>query len=220
MIAHVALYAHPHPRKVLVIGGGDGGVLREIIKHKTVESVELVEIDETVIKLSRQYLPGMAKGFNDPRVKVHITDGFEFLRSKKDEYDVIISDTSDPDGPAEKLFQVEYFQLVYNALSSQGIASMQASENVWLRLNLLEELQTRCKQVFPVVKYTYACVPTYTSGQLGLMVCCKDPKTDPIVPYARDPDEVRHINQYYNYELHSASFVLPGFARNFIDNGI
>lgn len=218
MIAHVALYSHPNPKRVLVIGGGDGGVLREVIKHKTVQSVELVEIDETVINLATDYLPEMAKGFNDPRVKVHITDGFEFLKSMKDQYDVIVSDTSDPEGPAEMLFQVEYFKLVYNALSSQGIASMQASENIWLKLNLLQDLQSRCKQVFPVVKYTYACVPTYTSGQLGLMICCKDANSDPRRPYERDADYVKEVNRYYNYELHKASFVLPGFARKFIES--
>lgn len=219
MIAHVALNAHPDPRRVLVIGGGDGGVLREIVKHKGVESVELVEIDEEVIKLARAYLPQMAKGFNDPRVKVHITDGFEFLREKGNEYDVVISDTSDPEGPAEKLFQVEYFKLVHNVLTKQGVASMQASENVWLRLPLLEELQTRCKQVFPVVKYTHACVPTYTSGQLGIMICCKDEQADPRVPFKRESDEdVARVNRYYNYELHQASFVVPTFARKSIDN--
>ena len=125
MITHLALNSHPHPRSVLVIGGGDGGVLREIVKHSTVESADLCDIDEAVIRLSKKYLPGMSIGFQHPNVEVHVRDGFQFLRDRKKEYDVIITDSSDPEGPAESLFQKPYFELLYGALREGGVITTQ-----------------------------------------------------------------------------------------------
>lgn len=218
MITHVAMNSHPNPKKVLVIGGGDGGVLREIVKHDTVEKALLVEIDEAVPRLSKQYLPEMAKGFQHPLVEVRIADGFEYLRSVKSEYDVIISDSSDPDGPAEQLFQKDYFEMMSNALTDQGVFIMQASENIWLNINVLRSLKKSCLEVFPTVEYTHACVPTYTSGQLGLMVCCKDDKRDLTVPVRSwDKATESKLNRYYNREIHEASFKLPNFAKRIIE---
>jgi spermidine synthase len=125
MITHLAMNAHPNPKKVLVIGGGDGGVLREVVKHDTVEEAILCDIDEAVIRLSKKYLPGMAVGFQHPAVKTHVGDGFAFLADKKGEFDVIITDSSDPDGPAEALFQQPYFQLLYDALKEGGVITTQ-----------------------------------------------------------------------------------------------
>ncbi|CAN6674630.1 hypothetical protein TRVA0_059S00122 [Trichomonascus vanleenenianus] len=214
MIAHVALNSHPNPKKVLIIGGGDGGVLREVVKHDCVESALLVEIDESVIRLSQKYLPNMAKGFDHPKVKYIITDGFEYLRTVENEYDVIITDSSDPEGPAEQLFQKTYFELMEKALTEKGVYIMQASENIWLRLDRLKSLKDTCREVFPTVQYTHACVPTYTSGQLGLMVCCKDPQARLNVPVRSWPEDVeKSINRYYNKAIHEASFELPNFAR-------
>ncbi|KAK1081585.1 putrescine aminopropyltransferase [Friedmanniomyces endolithicus] len=105
MITHLGMFSHPNPKRVLVIGGGDGGVLREIVKHESVEEAVLCDIDEAVIRLSKKYLPGMSVGFQHPNVKVHIGDGFKFLEDKKDTFDVIITDSSDPEGPAESLFK-------------------------------------------------------------------------------------------------------------------
>merc|ERR1712225_144451 len=99
-ITHLAMNSHPNPKKVLVIGGGDGGVLREVIKHDCVEEAILCDIDEAVIRLSKKYLPGMAISYQHPKVKVHVGDGFKFLDDYKNEFDVIITDSSDPEGPA------------------------------------------------------------------------------------------------------------------------
>ncbi|KAI9813458.1 MAG: putrescine aminopropyltransferase [Pycnora praestabilis] len=128
MITHLAMNAHPNPKKVLVIGGGDGGVLREVVKHDTVEEAILCDIDESVIRLSKKYLPGMAVGFQHPAVKTHIGDGFKFLADKKNEFDVIITDSSDPEGPAESLFQKPYFELLYGALREGGVITTQGCE--------------------------------------------------------------------------------------------
>lgn len=125
MITHLAMNAHPNPKRVLVIGGGDGGVLREVVKHSTVEQAILCDIDESVIRLSKKYLPGMSIGFQHPNVSVHIGDGFKFLADKKNEFDVIITDSSDPEGPAESLFQKPYFELLFGALREGGVVTTQ-----------------------------------------------------------------------------------------------
>ena len=125
MITHLAMNAHPNPEKVLVIGGGDGGVLREVVKHDCVEKAVLCDIDEAVIRLSKKYLPGMSVGFQHPNVKVHVGDGFKSLEDYKNAFDVIITDSSDPDGPAEALFQKPYFELLNGALREGGVITTQ-----------------------------------------------------------------------------------------------
>lgn len=125
MITHLAMNSHPDPKKVLVIGGGDGGVLREVVKHPSVESAILCDIDEAVIRLSKKYLPGMSIGFQHPNVSTHIGDGFKFLADRKNEFDVIITDSSDPEGPAESLFQKPYFELLFGALREGGVITTQ-----------------------------------------------------------------------------------------------
>ena len=125
MITHLALFSHPNPKRVLVIGGGDGGVLREVVKHESVEEAILCDIDEAVIRLSKKYLPGMSVGFEHPKTKTHVGDGFKFLDDYKNAFDVIITDSSDPDGPAEALFQKPYFQLLHDALREGGVITTQ-----------------------------------------------------------------------------------------------
>lgn len=152
MITHLAMNSHPNPKKVLVIGGGDGGVLREVVKHETVEEAILCDIDEVtlvflrkgkleitklitfqaVVRVSKKYLPGMSIGFQHPNVKVHIGDGFEFLRNRKNEFDVIITDSSDPEGPAESLFQKSYFELLRDALRDGGVITTQGCSSPFL----------------------------------------------------------------------------------------
>ncbi|BDD64292.1 putrescine aminopropyltransferase [Monascus purpureus] len=217
MITHLAMNSHPNPKKVLVIGGGDGGVLREVVKHETVEEAILCDIDEAVVRVSKKYLPGMSIGFQHPNVKVHIGDGFEFLRNRKNEFDVIITDSSDPEGPAESLFQKSYFELLRDALRDGGVITTQA-ENQWLHLKLIGDLKKACKEVFPVAEYAYTTIPTYPSGQIGFMVCTKDPNRNLRVPmrtWSREEEE--RLCRYYNKEIHSASFILPNFARKVLD---
>lgn len=125
MITHLALNSHPDPQRVLVIGGGDGGVLREVVKHSTVKTAVLCDIDEAVIRLSKKYLPNMSIGFQHPNVSVHVGDGFKFLADRKNEFDVIITDSSDPEGPAESLFQKPYFELLFGALRDGGVVTTQ-----------------------------------------------------------------------------------------------
>lgn len=221
MISHVPLFAHREPKKVLVIGGGDGGVIREVVKH-SVQSVDLVEIDSTVIELSRKYLPHMSSALDNERVTIHLRDGFQFLREigqaqEEAKYDVIITDSSDPDGPAEAFFQREYFQLLNDALNQDGILIAQASENVWLDIQYLSKLMKTARSVFGNTEYCYTTVPTYTSGQLGLIVCSKDDTVDLKKPCrVPNPSEQSQL-KYYNPEIHTASFVLPTWAHELIN---
>lgn len=222
MIAHIPLFAHPNPKNVLIVGGGDGGVLREVVKHNCLDLITLVEIDENVINLSKKYLPHMATCLidqSDPRIQVKICDGFQFLHdlaNGSEKYDIIITDSSDPEGPAESFFQIDYFKLLFNALNDNGIVIAQTSENIWLDINYLHNLNIIAKMVFPKVENCYTMVPSYTSGQLGLLVCSKDPTTDLKVPI-RKPSNTDKFN-YYNTDIHSASFVLPNWANNILNS--
>lgn len=224
LITHVPIMSHTNPEKILVIGGGDCGVIREVIKHVemgTVKEVTMVEIDDMVIKLSAKYLPQMAKFNNDPRVKIIIDDGFEYLKSlqtQSNKYDVIITDSSDPEGPAEEFFKVNYFNLLLNALNENGIVIMQSSENIWLNINYLKNLLVNAKQVFHNVRYLQCYMPLYTSGQLGLIVATNDCQNDLSSPQRSLPADKQSQFKYYNSAVHQASFVLPNWANSLLNN--
>lgn len=213
MITHLAMNSHPNPRKVLVIGGGDGGVLREVVKHDSVEEAVLCDIDEGVIANAKKYLPEMSKSFSHPKVKVHIGDGFKFLDEFKNTFDVIITDSSDPEGPAASLFQKPYFQLLHDALTEDGVITTQA-ESMWIHLDIIKELKSACKDVFTNVEYGYTTIPTYPTGQIGFMVCSKNSKVDLKKPLRSVSEtEEEKLYKYYSKDIHSAAFVLPNFAK-------
>lgn len=218
LITHVPIMNHPKPSRVLVIGGGDCGVVRELVKHigRGVEHVTMVEIDKQVIDLSIKYLPEMAKFHNHPNVNILLQDGFKFLSGLKDaeeseKFDVIITDSSDPEGPAEDFFQVNYYSLLNNALRKDGIIVMQSSENIWLNLPYLSELIDKASQVFSNIEYCQCYMPSYTSGQLGLIVATQDKSKNLQVPLRVFDDEA-DLFKYYNSRVHEASFVLPTWA--------
>lgn len=212
MIAHLPLNSHPCPEHVLVIGGGDGGVLREVLKHPSVKTATLCDIDEAVPRVSKAYLPHMAAGFNDPRVTVFIGDGFQYLRDKVGQFDVIITDSSDPnEGPAQTLFGMPYFQLLKSALRPGGSISTQG-ECIWLHLPLIHSLIKGAKDLFPTVEYAYTSIPTYPSGTIGFVVCSLDKDRNLKQPLR----QVRNT-RYYNRNVHSVAFVLPEFAREAVE---
>ncbi|TPX51782.1 spermidine synthase [Synchytrium endobioticum] len=216
MLAHLPLNSHPNPQKVLVIGGGDGGILREVLKHPSIEEATLVEIDEAVPRVSKKFLPSMAVGFAHPKVKVYIGDGFQYLKDNTASYDVIITDSSDPVGPAESLFQESFFQLLKNALRPGGIVATQG-ECQWLHLNLIKSVLTRCRLIFPSVAYAYSSVPTYPSGQIGFILASLE-KKDFKKPFRKfAPEFEKEKLRYYHAEMHGAAFVLPQFVRNALE---
>lgn len=215
MISHLPLASHPDPKRVLVIGGGDGGVLREVVKHQSVEEVILCDIDEAVPRVSSKYLPKMASGLHHPKAKVIIGDGFAFLQdsANKGAFDVIITDSSDPVGPAEALFKPSYFKLLKEALKPGGHISTQA-ECMWLHLPLIRELRKSVNELFPVADYAFTTIPTYPCGQIGFVVCSLDGSRNVRKALRSVPD-----CRYWSPEVHNASFTLPEFARKVIQDG-
>lgn len=219
MIAHLPLNCHPCPKKVLVIGGGDGGVLREIVKHPLVETVDLCEIDKKVVEVAKKYLPQLACGFSSPKCNIHFADGFKFMADHRNEYDVIITDSSDPIGPASSLFEQSYYELMKKALRPNGIICNQG-ECVWLHLDLIKSMKNFCQKLYPVVEYCYTTIPTYPSGQIGFLICSTNPDSnlkEPVREFSRE--EIKKLGlRYYNSDIHRAAFVLPEFARQALED--
>ncbi|KAL4185518.1 hypothetical protein AMTRI_Chr10g6350 [Amborella trichopoda] len=226
MITHLPLCSIPNPKKVLVIGGGDGGVLREVSRHASVEQIDICEIDAMVVDVSKQFFPDMAVGYEDPRVTLHIGDGIAFLKAvPPGTYDAIIVDSSDPIGPAQELFEKPFFELVANALQPGGVVCTQA-ESIWLHMHIIEDIVNVCRQVFKgSVSYAWTTVPTYPSGMIGFMLCSTE---GPVVDF-KNPvnaidvnDEAHSVTKrplkFYNSEIHSAAFCLPSFTKRVITN--
>jgi spermidine synthase len=216
MLAHTPLFAHPDPEKVLVIGGGDGGVLREIARHERVQTIDICEIDEAVIQVSRQYLPEMGCGFDDPRVTIHIADGNEFIGHHPDEYDVIIVDSSDPVGPGEILFEGPFYENCRRALKKNGILAVQG-ESFFLHPDLVQKMVKCMKDLFKIHAYSTFLVPTFTGGHIGICLGSKGPAVR--IPGRKIPEKIQERLKYYTARVHEASFVLPKFAEKLIEEG-
>ncbi|ESN92017.1 hypothetical protein HELRODRAFT_186166 [Helobdella robusta] len=214
MMAFLPVNSHPDPKNVLVIGGGDGGIVRELVKHPKVESIVLCEIDDRVLDLCRQYLPSLSSALDHSKVKVHVGDGFEFMKGHKDAFDVIITDSSDPVGPAESLFKKEYYELIRSALKKDGVLCSQG-ECIWLHLDLIKNMIDFCKELFPSVSYACTPVPTYPSGQIGCLLCSLSQKTDfkePVIKFTEEEMELMKL-KCYTPAFHTACFSLPNFAK-------
>ena len=215
MLTHVPLFAHPDPRKILVIGGGDGGILREAARHDCVEHIDFCEIDEMVIEVSKKYLPEMACGFDDPRVHVHVGDGAAFVDEKKADYDVIIVDSSDPIGPGEVLFRKPFYESLKAALKPGGIIATQG-ESFFLHKEYVERLLTITRELFPVQAYATIMVPTYPGG--NICVCMASLGPDPAKPSRPISAHLQHQLKYYCPQIHEASFVQPYFAQQIMES--
>ncbi|KAH0547208.1 spermidine synthase [Cotesia glomerata] len=219
MISFLPLCTHPNPKNVLIVGGGDGGVAREVVKHPGVEHVTQVEIDGRVLELSRQYLPSLACGLSHPKVTLYVGDGFEFMQKHSQQFDVIITDSSDPIGPAECLFQESYFALMKTALKPGGLVCSQAG-TIWSNDLQVEKTLEHCKSVFPAASYAYTSVPTYPTGQIGFVMGSLNPNTkfgEPVKVFTENElDEMKL--KYYDDKIHRSSFVLPRFAAKAIKN--
>lgn len=212
MIAHVPLFTHPNPEKVLIIGGGDGGTVRETLKHKSVKEVHLVEIDPDVVAVAKEYLPEISCGLSDPRVIIQHTDGIKYVADHEDEYDVIIIDSSDPVGPAVGLFREEFYANVNRALKDDGILVAQ-TESPWLNVDIMmPEIYQGIKASFPITRMYLCYIPTYPCGMWSFTLGSK--KYDPLEV---DPSQIIDLGyRYYTPELHHASFALPQFIKELI----
>lgn len=209
MIAHVPLFTHPNPKHVLVVGGGDGGVIREVLKHEQVEKATLVEIDGKVIEYSKKFLPEIAGSLENPKVEVKVEDGFMHIAESNKAYDVIMVDSTEPVGPAVNLFSKGFYGGISNALKDDGIFVAQ-TDNPWFKADLIGQIYKDVQEIFPVTRLYTANIPTYPSGMWTFTMGSKihDPlkvKTDRFFEIDTN---------YYTNEVHFASFALPRFVKD------
>ncbi len=205
MMAHVALFTHPNPKKVLVIGGGDGGMIREVVKHPSVEKAVLAEIDDRVIAASKAYFPTVGSALDNPKVDIQVGDGIKYVNDHKGEFDVILIDSSDPIGPGEGLFLRDFYQSVHECLTEDGLFVAQM-ESPWYHRDLIARVHKDVKSVFPITKLYYGIIPTYPGGSMCFAFGSK--QHDPLQKALRP---VTFATRYYNHDVHRAAFALPGF---------
>lgn len=215
MLANLPFYAHAGvPRRALVIGGGDGGVLRELGRHPELERIDICEIDGEVIAAAKKFLPRTACGYDDPRVEVHVADGSEFIRDRRGAYDLIIVDSTDPGGPGEPLFGEKFYADLKQALRPGGVIATQ-SESPFLLPQVVRQLNIAAKRNFKFVAYAGFAVPTYPTGMIG--ACVASDGRDVTVPDRPVPPELAKILRYYTSEMHRASFTPPAFVKRLLE---
>ncbi len=213
MIAHVPLYSHPKPEKVLVVGGGDGGTVRETLKHKTVREVDFVEIDRQVYEVSRKYFKKLTSWHGDRRVNFRFEDASAFVKKKKNYYDVIIIDSTDPVDIGEVLYTAAFYGDIKKALKKNGIVTAQ-TEDPYYSGDILKAVNKKMKKSFSpknTALYT-AFVPTYPSGCWTFGIAGRSFKPGKI----RNSRPLPGGLKYYSKKVHEASFCLPGFIGNLI----
>lgn len=214
MLAHVPILAHGRAQRVLIVGGGDGGMLREVLRHQTVTHVTQVEIDAEVIETCKQYLPNHSRGaFDDPRVNVVIDDGFQFVSRAGDLFDVIISDSTDPIGPGEALYTRDFYAGCRQRLSEGGVLVTQ-NGNLFTQLDEVRTTAARLAPLFADATFYTAAVPTYLGGAMAFAWATDD------IALRRVPlDELQARwsqsgigTRFYTPEVHQAAFALPRFV--------
>ncbi|WP_066634581.1 polyamine aminopropyltransferase [Desulfolucanica intricata] len=211
MITHVALNTHVNPKKVLIIGGGDGGVVREVVKHSEVEKIVHVEIDGKVIEAAKKYLPEISCALDNPKVEIIIDDGIKHVKEHKNTYDIIIIDSTDPVGPAEGLFSAEFYRSVAEALTEDGIFVAQ-TESPFFNADLITRIQKDVSLIFPITDLYLANVPTYPGGLWTFTIGSK--KYDPRkVEIDKLPDLK---TRFYSPAIHQSAFVLPPFVEDLL----
>ncbi|AUM96867.1 TPA: polyamine aminopropyltransferase [Clostridium botulinum] len=211
MITHVPLFTHPNPKKVLVVGGGDGGTIREVLKHPSVEKAVLCEIDEEVIKASKEFLPTISCALDNPKCEIFIGDGIKYVHEHKNEFDIIIVDSTDPFGAAEGLFGGSFYKEIYQALTDKGIFVAQTETPFYLP-EVVKKVYDDARTVFPITKLFMAAIPTYPSGYWSFTIGSK--KLDPATADLSNTIDIE--TKYYTKALHKASFVLPKFVEDLI----
>ncbi len=200
MIVHPPLLTHPNPKKVLIIGGGDGGAAREVLKHR-VEEIHVVEIDEEVVNIAKKHLPQVSLSYKDPKVYLHIENGTEFVRENKD-FDVIIIDSTDPVGPAEGLFTEEFYRNMKNALARWGVISQQCGTPFYHPEEVCR-VKSMLGKIFSNVVIYLAYIPTYPSGMWSFVMA-----SDEEIRLRR---KLEFKTRYFNEGIYKSSMVLPNF---------
>ncbi len=224
MISHIAMLSHPSPKDILVIGGGDGGTVRELVRHEKLEKVTMVEIDEKVVEASRKYLPQLSKAFEHPKLQLLIYDGIQFVKDAVSEsYDIVIVDGSDPEGPATGLFSESFYRDTYLCMKNNGVLVLQSEGPHFNKETMVETFQC-LRKIFGAdrVHLYLAYIPTYPTGMWSFIYASKGD----VHPYNQlDPAKAgafarKNNLQYYNPEIHRSAFALPTFVKNMLDDSV
>jgi spermidine synthase len=217
MIVHVPMAVHPKAQRILVIGAGDGGTIRELCRYIDVQHIDMVEIDEEVVTVCKKYFPNSTTGFNDPRVHLYFMDGLAFVASKKNEYDLIIVDSTDPFSVGEGLFTQAFYKDCFSALKDDGILVNQHESPFYEHYQKnMQRAHKRIKETFPIARVYQAFIPTYASGHWLFGFASK--KYDPLVEVDFEKWLKLGIKtQYYNPELHRGSFALPNYVKTLLE---
>lgn len=212
MMAHIPLCAHPNPKAVLVIGGGDGGIVREALRHKTIERVVLVDIDGAVTKASRDFFPSVSSALDAPQVEILHQDALGYVREHEAQFDAIIVDSTDPVDFAAGLFCAPFYRDVHRALREGGVMMAQ-TESPFAEPRMIPPTYREMRSVFPVVSLCWGAMPTYPTGTWTYMVGSRGP--DPRLPLRPAPEGLR----YYSTAVHQAAFVLPPYLQEQLSAG-
>lgn len=207
---HISLLSHPDPKNILIIGGGDGGILRETIKHK-VSSIDLVDIDGDVIRFTRKYMPDFAKGaWQDPRLRIHIEDGAKFVKETKKKFDVIIIDSPDPIGPAKSLFQTSFYLDCKNILSKEGIVIRQTGSSI-LQPEEMPSNFRQMEELFPEVQVFLTALPTYVGGYFTFVAGSlkKGLFKKALLQAQKRFKKLKLKTDWYTPQMHRSSMILP-----------
>ena len=218
MITHVPMCVHPEAENILVIGGGDGGTVRELLRYPSVRHIDLVEIDAMVIDVCREYLPSTAAGLDDPRVSIHCEDGLRFVRRPVDVYDLIIVDSTDPFGPGEGLFTKEFYGNCFKALKADGIMINQHESPFYEQdAYAMQRMHKRIVHSFPYSRVYQVHIPTYPSGHWLFGFSSKNRRPVEGVDFARWK-ALGIRTRYYNTQLHAAAFALPNYVEEILED--
>lgn len=218
MIAHVPMATNPAIKRVLVIGGGDGGTVRELTRYANVEKIDMVEIDKLVVDVSREYLPITASKLDDSRVSLYFEDGIEFVKNTPEKYDLILVDSTDPIGPGEGLFTTEFYQNCYNILSEDGILVNQSESPYYEQFSKeMKRANKKIKEIFPISSVYQFHMPTYPSGHWLFGFASK--KLDPVKDLNEEKwNSLNLKTKYYNTDIHKAAFCLPTYVKEMIES--
>lgn len=216
MIVHVPMATNPNIKNILVIGAGDGGTIRELTKYSSIEKIDMVEIDERVVAVCKEYLQQTSCKLDDERVNIFYEDGLRFVRNKENEYDLIIVDSTDPFGPGESLFTKEFYGNCYKALTEDGILVNQHESPYYdYYAQSMQDAYEKIYGLFKIHKVYQAHIPTYPSGHWLFGFASK--KYDPVRDLNADAWEKLSLNtKYYNTEIHCGCFALPNYVKELL----
>lgn len=214
MISHIPMNSHKCPKQVLVIGGGDGGTIREVLKHDTVERVVLCEIDGLVVEACKKYLPTIACELDNPKVEMQIRDGIEYIKTQKNKFDIILIDSTDPMGPGTGLFTEEFYTNVKEALKDGGIMAAQ-SESPFADQKEMKLMYPLLRKVFPITETFVGPITTYPAGYWSWAFCSKNVKPLEYIDERR-ATEISKNAKLYNLDIHKAVFALPNFVKELV----